>query len=69
MRFIKRVIDEIHHMWLTILHLFAMIYPYTPFKRTLYKVRGIKIGEGVDISSFVFIEESFSDLIDSARKL
>ena len=63
MRILKRFIEEVKHVWSTFLHIMAMICPYTPLKRTLYRARGTKIGNGVDISGFVFIEESYPHLV------
>jgi len=63
MRILKRFIEEVKHVWSTFLHIMAMYCPYTPLKRMLYRARGTKIGKGVDISGFVFIEESYPHLV------
>lgn len=40
-----------------------MNIPYGRIKRALYRLRGTKIGKSVDISTGVFLEESFPELI------
>lgn len=40
-----------------------MNIPFGRLKRMLYRLRGTEIGKGVDISTGVFIEESFPHLI------
>ena len=60
MRGLRRKISD---AYLCILHILAMNIPFGRVKRTLYRLRGTKIGKGVDISSGVFIEESFPHLV------
>lgn len=48
---------------LAFLHIFAMGIPFGRMKNKLYKMRGTKIGKNVDISSFVFLEEYYPNLI------
>ena len=55
--------DKISDAYLCILHILAMNIPFGRIKRTLYRLRGTKVGRGVDISSGVFIEESFPHLV------
>ena len=55
--------SKLRDLYLWMLHFLAMNIPFGRIKRTLYRLRGTKVGKGVDISSGVFIEESFPDLV------
>ncbi|AKG92423.1 Bacterial transferase hexapeptide {six repeats} [Geoglobus ahangari] len=49
------------YLWIT--HLIAMQIPFGRVKRLFYSLRGTSIGKNVDISTGVFIEESFPELV------
>ena len=63
MKKIKRVSEELSHLRSALLHTAAMYCPYTPMKRVLYRLRGARIGRGVDISGLVYMEESYPHLV------
>ena len=54
---------KISDAYLCVLHVLAMSVPFGRLKRALYRLRGTEIGKGVDISTGVFMEESFPHLI------
>ncbi|RLI78384.1 acyltransferase [Archaeoglobales archaeon] len=51
-------------IYLAILHSMAMNIPLGRIKRTLYRLRGTRIGKDVDIANGVFIEDSFPELVE-----
>ena len=63
MRLLNRFFMELRHGFSTCIHILAFFCPYTPLKRFFYRIRGVRIGNGVDISSFVFIEETYPHLV------
>ncbi len=63
MRIVKRFIEEVGHVWSSFLHVSAMYCPYNPLKRVLYRARGVQVGQRVNISNLVFIEESYPHLV------
>ena len=63
MKYWQGLRGKISDAYLCILHIIAMSVPFGRFKRALYRLRGTKIGEKVDISTGVFIDEWFPHLI------
>jgi acetyltransferase-like isoleucine patch superfamily enzyme len=61
------IIKKIYIKWsdfsLSLLHILAMLIPFGRIKRSLYRSRGTTIGRNVDISQFVFMEDSYPSLI------
>ena len=55
---------KIRDLYLWISHLLAMNIPFGRIKRALYRMRGSKIADKVDIASGVFIEESYPELVE-----
>lgn len=47
----------------SLLHILAMLIPFSKLRQVFYKLRGTKIGKNVHITSFVFLEESYPGLI------
>jgi acetyltransferase-like isoleucine patch superfamily enzyme len=62
-RLIRKVTDEVSHSIKTSLHILAMVIPNSHLKRSLYRLRGSKIGKNVDIANFVIMEDSYPELI------
>ncbi|WP_202320064.1 acyltransferase [Archaeoglobus neptunius] len=56
--------SKLRDIYLAFLHSMAMSIPLGRAKRALYRLRGTKIGRGVDIANGVFIEDSFPELIE-----
>lgn len=56
--------EKLHDFYLWILHLLAMNIPFGKLKRTFYRMRGTKIGKGVDIATGAFIEDSYPHLVE-----
>jgi acetyltransferase-like isoleucine patch superfamily enzyme len=59
----RRLYEKLFDAYLCALHFLAMHVPFGRVKRLLYRLRGTRIGKGVDISTGVFIEESFPHMI------
>jgi len=55
---------KIRDLYLQISHLLAMNIPFGRIKRALYRMRGSKIADKVDIASGVFIEESYPEFVE-----
>ena len=55
----KKILDA----YLCLLHILAMYVPFGRLKRMMYRLRGTKIGKGVDIATGVFIDEWFPQLV------
>ncbi len=62
-----KLLECIYKKWsdfsLTLLHMLAMVVPFGRIKKNLYRMRGTKIGNNVDISQMVFLEDSSPSLI------
>lgn len=63
MNLTKNLSFKVRDFNLSLLHSIAMIMPFGSIKKKIYRLRGTRIGKNVDISQFVFLEESWPDLI------
>jgi UDP-3-O-[3-hydroxymyristoyl] glucosamine N-acyltransferase len=61
----RRLDEKLLDAYLCALHFLAAHVPFVRVKRILYRLRGTRIGKGVDIATGVFIEES-SHIEDNA---
>ena len=55
--------DRFLQAYMYFLHVSAMYVPFGRIKKYLYRLRGTKIGKGVEIAMGVFIEETFPQLV------
>ena len=56
--------EKIRDLYLWISHFLAMNIPIGRIKRALYRMRGSKIANKVDIAAGVFMEESYPELVE-----
>jgi acetyltransferase-like isoleucine patch superfamily enzyme len=63
MELMQRISEEVQYILTSTYHYIAMNIPNSRLKRVFYRLRGTKIGNHVDISHGVFIEEHFPEFI------
>ncbi|HXW99091.1 MAG TPA: hypothetical protein VEI51_05160, partial [Methanomicrobiales archaeon] len=58
-----KFLEKLSFTYKTFLHIVAMNLPYGRINRSIYRLRGSKIGKNVQITHGVFLEEIYPELI------